>query len=252
VPTWLGCSSKELSIGNVRWTCPIVSGSGALRDPILSSRPAPIAAGRDSGRRLSQFPGTTRSMLKNGVRRFWLPNTTHAGHCQRRRRRSLLGHVAGGTKTIRVEPAGCMLLPNHAPLVDREQFGTLASLIRTYRSRLGRQPGTDVPTTRAIARVNSKSTGEMIFPRDVLEVCSRTSEPVEPGQKIGRCRAGLRYPSGCWDQACSARSLRRMLGLPFAFWRRISRPPHDAGASSVSKAASNRRSRLDRPTPCWA
>src|SRR5260370_370501 len=91
----------------------------------------------------------------------------HAGHCQR----GDGGHHwtrGGGTTTIRVG-AGGVMLPNHAPLVIAEQFGTLASL---YPGRidlgLGRAPGTDVPTTRALRR-DSKSTGDD-FPGDVLEL----------------------------------------------------------------------------------
>src|SRR2546427_10120005 len=97
----------------------------------------------------------------------------------------IIGHVAGGTKTIRVG-AGGVMLPNHSPLVIAEQFGTLASL---YPGRidlgLGRAPGTDPFAARALRRAATGASG--IFPEDVAGVEEYFGE-VEPGD---RARASL-------------------------------------------------------------
>ena len=92
----------------------------------------------------------------------------------------VIGYVASGTQTIRVG-AGGIMLPNHAPLVIAEQFGTLESL---YPGRidlgLGRAPGTDQRTVRALRRNPSSAES---FPQDVLELQSYF-EPAAPGQAV--------------------------------------------------------------------
>src|SRR3712207_1612947 len=91
-----------------------------------------------------------------------------------------IGHVAGGTRTIRVG-AGGIMLPNHAPLVIAEQFGTLDAL---YPGRidlgLGRAPGTDQLTLRALRRHPSSAE---TFPQDVLELQAFLG-PFQPGQAV--------------------------------------------------------------------
>src|ERR1700726_3667706 len=93
----------------------------------------------------------------------------------------VIGHVAGGTKTIRVG-AGGIMLPNHSPLVIAEQFGTLAAL---HPGRidlgLGRAPGTDQTTAWAIRRTLSSDVDD--FAQDVIELMGYF-RPVEPGQRV--------------------------------------------------------------------
>ena len=127
----------------------------------------------------------------------------------------VIGHVAGGTKTIRVGSGGIML-PNHSPLVIAEQFGTLASL---YPGRidlgLGRAPGTDQPTARALRR-NSASPSDN-FPQDVEELQSYF-EPGEPNQRIRAVPgAGLRVPIWLLGSSLFSAQLAAELGLPFSF-----------------------------------
>src|SRR6202040_2410008 len=103
----------------------------------------------------------------------------------------VIGHIAAGTKTIRVG-AGGIMLPNHAPYVIAEQFGTLAQL---YPGRIdlgvGRAPGTDQLTLRALRR-DPRAADD--FPRDVQELQAFFSE-VEPGQRIQAVPGGgLRVP----------------------------------------------------------
>ena len=127
----------------------------------------------------------------------------------------VIGYVAGGTKSIRVGSGGVML-PNHAPLVIAEQFGTLASL---YPDRidlgLGRAPGTDMATARALRRDMSLNADN--FPQDVVELQSYF-EPVRPGQQIRAVPgAGLKVPLWLLGSSTFSAQLAAHMGLPFAF-----------------------------------
>jgi luciferase family oxidoreductase group 1 len=127
----------------------------------------------------------------------------------------VIGYVAGGTKTIRVGSGGIML-PNHSPLVIAEQFGTLASL---YPGRielgLGRAPGTDMPTARALRR-DVVSTADN-FREDVEELISYF-DTATAGQEIRAVPgAGLRVPIWLLGSSLFSAQLAAMLGLPFAF-----------------------------------
>ena len=126
----------------------------------------------------------------------------------------LIGYVAGGTSTIRVG-AGGVMLPNHAPLQVAEQFGTLASL---YPGRidlgLGRAPGTDQATARALRRYFD---GAEAFPNDVVELLGYF-EPAQPGQPVRAVPgAGLDVPVWLLGSSLFSARLAAMLGLPFAF-----------------------------------
>ena len=127
----------------------------------------------------------------------------------------VIGHVAGKTKSIRVG-AGGIMLPNHAPLVIAEQFGTLESL---YPGRidlgLGRAPGSDQLTARALRR-NLGSNGDS-FPQDVLELQSYFL-PAKPGQAVQAVPgAGLNVPLYLLGSSDFSARLAAELGLPFAF-----------------------------------
>lgn len=126
----------------------------------------------------------------------------------------VIGYVAGGTQTIRVG-AGGIMLPNHAPLVIAEQFGTLESL---YPGRidlgLGRAPGTDQRTVRALRR--DPASAER-FPQDVVELQSYF-EPVVAGQTVSAVPgAGLRVPLWILGSSLFGAQLAAELGLPYAF-----------------------------------
>ncbi len=127
----------------------------------------------------------------------------------------VIGHVAGGTKRIRVGSGGVML-PNHSPLVIAEQFGTLESL---YPGRidlgLGRAPGTDQLTARALRRFLGGS-GDS-FPDDVAELQSYFNIPT-PGQPVRAVPgAGLHVPLYLLGSSDFSARLAAQLGLPFAF-----------------------------------
>ncbi|CAM5564952.1 Luciferase family oxidoreductase OS=Rhodanobacter lindaniclasticus OX=75310 GN=B1991_09180 PE=4 SV=1 [Rhodanobacter lindaniclasticus] len=126
----------------------------------------------------------------------------------------LIGHVAAGTSTIRVG-AGGIMLPNHAPLQVAEAFGTLASL---HPGRidlgLGRAPGTDQPTARALRRYFDSAEA---FPQDVLELLGYF-EPAQPGQPVRAVPgAGIEVPVWLLGSSLFSARLAAQLGLPFAF-----------------------------------
>jgi luciferase family oxidoreductase group 1 len=127
----------------------------------------------------------------------------------------VIGHVAGGTTTMRVG-AGGIMLPNHAPLVIAEQFGTLESI---YPGRidlgLGRAPGTDSRTAMALRR-DPIAAGER-FPDDVVELQSYFA-PLRPGQAVRAVPgSGLRVPIWLLGSSLFSAQLAAELGLPFAF-----------------------------------
>jgi luciferase family oxidoreductase group 1 len=126
----------------------------------------------------------------------------------------VIGHVAGGTRSIRVG-AGGIMLPNHAPLVIAEQFGTLESL---YPGRidlgLGRAPGTDQLTMRAMRR-DWRSAER--FPEDVMELQAFLG-PVEPGQAVRAVPgAGTNVPLWILGSSLYGAQVAAHLGLPYAF-----------------------------------
>jgi luciferase family oxidoreductase group 1 len=127
----------------------------------------------------------------------------------------VIGHVAAGTKTIRVGSGGIML-PNHSPLVIAEQFGTLASLFPgRIELGLGRAPGTDQATVRALRRDPMAAADR--FPDDVLELQHYFEEP-EPGQKVRAVPGmGLKVPIWLLGSSLFSAQLAARLGLPFAF-----------------------------------
>jgi luciferase family oxidoreductase group 1 len=150
-----------------------------------------------------------------GYNRFWLAEHHNMPGIASAATSVVIAHVAGGTKTIRVGSGGIML-PNHSPLVIAEQFGTLASL---YPGRidlgLGRAPGTDQPTMRALRR-NVASASDN-FPQDVEELQSYF-EPAAPNQRIRAVPgAGLRVPIWLLGSSLYSAELAAALGLPFAF-----------------------------------
>lgn len=150
-----------------------------------------------------------------GYNRYWLAEHHNMPGIASAATAVVIGHVAGGTKTIRVGSGGIML-PNHAPLVIAEQFGTLESL---YPGRidlgLGRAPGTDQRTAHALRR-NLASSGDT-FPQDVLELQALLG-PVQPGQVVRAVPgAGTNVPLWLLGSSLYSAQLAAMLGLPFAF-----------------------------------
>lgn len=149
-----------------------------------------------------------------GYQRFWLAEHHNMVGIASAATSVVIGYIAGGTNTIRVG-AGGIMLPNHAPLLIAEQFGTLESL---YPGRidlgLGRAPGTDQRTLRALRR-NPASADT--FPQDVQELQAFLG-PVQPGQAIQAVPGGgLEVPLWILGSSLFGAQLAAMLGLPYAF-----------------------------------
>ena len=150
-----------------------------------------------------------------GYHRFWLAEHHNIPGIASAATSVVIAHVAGGTSRIRVGSGGIML-PNHAPLVIAEQFGTLEAL---YPGRidlgLGRAPGGDQPTMRALRR-GLGSNGDT-FPQDVLELQSYLA-PAQPGAPIRAVPGqGSKVPLYLLGSSTFSAQLAAELGLPFAF-----------------------------------
>ena len=176
---------------------------------------SPIIEGGSAARALANTLDLARHAEAWGFNRYWLAEHHNMTGIASAATSVVIGHVAGGTSTIRVGSGGIML-PNHAPLVIAEQFGTLAAL---YPGRidlgLGRAPGTDQRTAQALRRtLLSDANG---FPRDVMELQSYF-KAAQPGQSVQAVPgAGLEVPLWILGSSLFGAQLAAMLGLPYAF-----------------------------------
>jgi luciferase family oxidoreductase group 1 len=149
-----------------------------------------------------------------GYRRFWVAEHHHMTGIASAATALVIGHIAAGTSRIRVG-AGGIILPNHAPLVIAEQFGTLAHLFPgRIDLGLGRAPGTDQMTAYALRRSLTNSDH---FPQDVLELQAYLA-PAQPGQRIQAIPAtGTEVPLWILGSSTFGAQLAAELGLPFGF-----------------------------------
>jgi luciferase family oxidoreductase group 1 len=177
---------------------------------------APIAEGSTAAQALQNSLSLAQHAEACGYQRFWLAEHHNMDGLACSATAVLIGHIAGGTKSIRVGSGGIML-PNHAPLVVAEQFGTLATL---YPGRidlgLGRAPGTDQPTMRALRRTLAGA-DEDRFPQDVLELQAYLGE-AQPRQVVRAIPGqGTQVPIWLLGSSLYSAQLAAHLGLPFAF-----------------------------------
>ena len=175
---------------------------------------APVTEGSDASQAFRNTLDLAQLAERLGYRRYWLAEHHNMPGIASAATAVLIGHVAGGTSTIRVG-AGGIMLPNHAPLQVAEAFGTLASL---YPGRidlgLGRAPGTDQPTAKALRRYFDSADA---FPHDVLELLGYF-EPAKPGQPVRAVPgAGIEVPVWLLGSSLFSAKLSAQLGLPFAF-----------------------------------
>ncbi|MEP6883534.1 MAG: LLM class flavin-dependent oxidoreductase [Gammaproteobacteria bacterium] len=156
----------------------------------------------------------------------------------------VIGHVAAGTKTIRVG-AGGIMLPNHSPLVIAEQFGTLESLFPgRIDLGLGRAPGSDQLTAQALRR-NLNSDPEQ-FPQDVLELMSYLA-PAQPGHRVvAYPGVGTQVPLWILGSSLFGAQVAAALGLPFAFASHFA-PAMMMQALEIYRARFQPSQQLDRP-----
>jgi luciferase family oxidoreductase group 1 len=205
---------------------------------------APITAGGDAAAALRNTLDLARHVERLGYNRFWLAEHHNMPGIASAATSVVIAHVAGGTATIRVG-AGGIMLPNHAPLVIAEQFGTLESL---HPGRidlgLGRAPGTDALTMRALRRSAAGSVDT--FPQDVVELQAYFRDP-QPAQLVRAVPgAGLKVPIWLLGSSFFSAELAARLGLPFAFASHFA-PDHLMGAIERYRRAFQPSAALERP-----
>jgi len=174
-----------------------------------------VREGASVGQALATALATAQHAEALGFKRYWVAEHHNMQGIASSATAVLVGYLAGGTQRIRVGSGGIML-PNHAPLVVAEAFGTLAEL---YPNRidlgLGRAPGTDQPTMRALRRDRTET--EEDFPRDVAEL-QRLLAPAQSGQRIvAMPGAGTQVPIWLLGSSLYSAQLAAQRGLPYAF-----------------------------------
>lgn len=175
----------------------------------------PIIEGGTAGNALRNSLDLAQHAERWGYRRLWLAEHHNMPGIGSAATSVVIAHVAAGTETIRVG-AGGVMLPNHAPLVVAEQFGTLEALFPgRIDLGLGRAPGTDPKTAYALRRNLASDVDQ--FPRDVEELLQYFREP-SPGQPVRAVPgAGLHVPVWILGSSLFGAQLAAHLGLPYAF-----------------------------------
>lgn len=184
------------------------------RPPYSLLELASVREGDSVGTTLANSVAYARHAEQLGFQRFWLAEHHNMEGISSSATSVLIGHIAGQTERIRVGSGGVML-PNHPPLVIAEQFGTLESL---YPGRidlgLGRAPGTDPVTARALRR---DGLGAEQFPEDVARL-QELLGPLRPGQPVKAIPgAGTEVPVWLLGSSLYSAQLAAMRGLPYAF-----------------------------------
>jgi luciferase family oxidoreductase group 1 len=205
---------------------------------------SPIVQGATASDALRNSRDLARHAERLGFKRFWLAEHHNMSGIASAATAVVIGHVAAGTTTIRVG-AGGVMLPNHAPLVIAEQFGTLESLFPgRIDLGLGRAPGTDALAARALRRDLQASVDT--FPHDVVELMSYF-DPAAPEQSIRAVPgAGLRVPVWLLGSSLYSAQLAAMLGLPFAFASHFA-PDAMMQALELYRGKFQPSDRLDKP-----
>ena len=175
---------------------------------------SPIPEGATAGEALSHTLDLARMAEKHGYYRYWLAEHHNMPGIASAATSLVIGHVAAGTKTIRVG-AGGIMLPNHSPLVIAEQFGTLATLFPDRIDLgLGRAPGADGGTAQALRR-NMQANDS--FPQDVQELLGYFDEAPEDAQIQAIPGQGTHVPVWILGSSLYGAQLAAYFGLPYAF-----------------------------------
>ena len=176
---------------------------------------SPIPEGGDAALALQNTLDLAQHAERWGYRRYWIAEHHNMPGIASAATAVVIGYVANGTSTIRVG-AGGIMLPNHAPLMIAEQFGTLATLFPgRIDLGLGRAPGTDQRTSHALRRNLDGAVNA--FPRDVVEL-QHYFQDAEPGQRVRAVPgAGLEVPIWILGSSLFGAQLAAALGLPYAF-----------------------------------
>ena len=204
---------------------------------------SPIAEGSDAATSFQRSLDLAQHGERWGYHRFWLAEHHGMPGIASAATAVLIGHVAAGTSTIRVG-AGGIMLPNHSPLVIAEQFGTLASLFPgRIDLGLGRAPGSDHITARALRRNLSSDADE--FPQDVLELQDYFAD--SPRRQVRAVPgAGLNVPLWILGSSLFGAQLAAHLGLPYAFASHFA-PQMMMQAIELYRANFKPSAQLDKP-----
>ncbi|MGC1305545.1 MAG: LLM class flavin-dependent oxidoreductase [Caulobacteraceae bacterium] len=205
---------------------------------------SPVVEGSDAGQALRNSTDLARNAERLGYGRYWMAEHHNMAGIASAATAVALAHVAAATSTIRIG-AGGVMLPNHAPLVIAEQFGTLEAL---HPGRidlgLGRAPGSDQITAHALRRTLAGDVDA--FPQDVLELISYF-EPAQPGQAVRATPGeGLKIPIWILGSSLFGAQLAAALGLPYAFASHFA-PDAMMQAIQVYRQRFKPSERLDRP-----
>src|SRR5690554_6489127 len=197
----------------------------------------------DAGAALNNARDLAAHAERYGYKRIWVAEHHNMEGIASAATSLVIAHMAGGTSTIRVG-AGGIMLPNHAPYIIAEQFGTLAQL---YPGRidlgLGRAPGTDQMTLRALRRAPESSDQ---FPQDVLELQGYLA-PMTSGQRIEAVPAtGTNVPLWILGSSRFGAMLAAELGLPYSFASHFA-PQQLMTALEIYRSRFKPSEQLDRP-----
>jgi luciferase family oxidoreductase group 1 len=202
-----------------------------------------VAEGATSADALRNTLDLAQHAERWGYRRFWVAEHHNMVGIASAATSVVIGHVAGGTRTIRVGSGGIML-PNHSPLVIAEQFGTLETL---YPGRIdlgvGRAPGTDGRTLRSLRRDPLSSDQ---FPQNVMELQFFLG-PVQEGQPVQAVPgAGTNIPIWILGSSLFGAQLAAAMGLPYAYAAHFA-PAYLKEAIEIYRAEFKPSAQLDRP-----
>jgi len=205
---------------------------------------APVVQGSNPEEALRHSMALAQHAEQWGFHRYWVAEHHNMRGIASSATSVVIGYLAGHTQRMRIG-AGGIMLPNHAPLVIAEQFGTLASL---YPGRidlgLGRAPGTDQMTMHALRRT---LTGDIEdFPRDVVELQHYLKQPQEGQRVVAVPGAGTDVPLWILGSSLFGAQLAAMLGLPFAFASHFA-PQYMEQAVSLYREKFQPSEQLDRP-----
>jgi luciferase family oxidoreductase group 1 len=200
------------------------------------------------GSTITQAFENTRRMAQKaeelGYNRFWLAEHHGMPAVASAATAVLIAHVGNATSRIRIGSGGIML-PNHSPLVIAEQFGTLASLFPgRVDLGLGRAPGTDMRTARALRR--DMETSAHNYPNDVLELQAYLGDPTPETPILAVPGAGTKVPLWMLGSSHYSAHLAGMLGLPYAFASHFA-PDDLFAALEIYRERFQPSAQLDRP-----
>ncbi|WP_339674056.1 LLM class flavin-dependent oxidoreductase [uncultured Zhongshania sp.] len=205
---------------------------------------SPITADGDAGTSLKNSLSLAQHAEKWGFNRYWLAEHHNMQGIASAATAVVIAHIAGGTNSIRVG-AGGIMLPNHAPLIIAEQFGTLEALFpNRIDLGLGRAPGTDQATAYAMRRNLDADVDQ--FPQDVVELMGYFGEP-HPDQKIHAVPGcGLNIPFWILGSSLFGAQLAASLGLPYAFASHFA-PEQMLNAIALYRERFRPSAQLDKP-----